>query len=141
MANNTWEIEGLKELQTYFNTLEVKLKKVIVRKALREGAKIIKLATLKFVPVKSGKTKDSIKVRAAKRKTGRIAYLVQIGKGDFQGETFYASFLEYGFRLKTKYGSKTIPAQAFMRQGFDSSKEAAKNKALEILKKEIENHR
>lgn len=66
-----------------------------------------------------GQLRDSLKLRAMKRKKGRIGYIVQSGKGDFRGDTYYAAFIEYG--------TSKMAAKAFMRPAFDTKHNEAES--------------
>lgn len=59
-----------------------------------------------------GQLRDSLKLRAMKSKKGRIGVMVQTKDGDFQGDTFYGAFIEYG--------TSKMAAKPYMRPAFDT---------------------
>jgi HK97 gp10 family phage protein len=72
-----------------------------------------------------GQLRDSLKIRAMKRKKGRIGYLVQSRGGDFKGDTYYAAFVEYG--------TSKMAARGFIRAAFDTQKQTA----TDIIEREV----
>lgn len=113
-------VKGVKEVQRAFLELEPKVARKVVRQALRKAVKPIQAAAKADAPVKSGKLKKAIKVRAMRRKKGRIGVLAIIGKGDFQGETWYGSVQEFGARKRRR-----IRAKHFMKKAYESKKAQA----------------
>lgn len=122
------ELKGAKELADLLRNMDRKLAKKLFRKALREGAKVIQAAAQAKAPVDTGLTRSAIKVRAAKRqKRGRFGVAVQVGEGDYRGETFYASFLEYGHKMGKR--SQGLGARS-RRESRKLRSEARANKAI-----------
>jgi len=64
-----------------------------------------------------GQLRDSLKIRAMKRKKGRIGFLVQTRDGDFKGKEYYAAFVEYG--------TSKMPGRGFIRAAFDTKKQTS----------------
>jgi len=77
-----------------------------------------------------GRLKKSIKVRAMKRKRGRVGFRVTTGAGEFKGDTFYGGMVEYG---TTKQ-----PPQPFMRPAWDQQKGTALQTYVSEVKREID---
>lgn len=103
----------------------------ILRKVLRAGTKEVANEIKSIAPVgETGQLKRAIKVRAAKRKKGRIAFMAQIGEGSFKGETFYGSFVDLGT-------AKQDP-QDFMEKPFDQHAGRVGDEILEETWKAIE---
>lgn len=141
MARGMVTLKGFKQLEKKLLGLEKKVAKKLVRRALRDGAKIIHQEARLRVPVKTGRLRRSIKVKAAKkRKKHQVAIIVQCGEGDFVGDTFYGGMIEFGYEKvpvyrgsdgrfrSAKRGTQpttTVPPQPFMRPAFDSKKGAA----------------
>lgn len=74
-------ITGVQEVDRRFRLLEPKLEKKIIRKGLRNGAKIVKKATADNLRGEThgfGAMAKALTVRAAKRRKGRIGILVEI---------------------------------------------------------------
>lgn len=149
----TLRLEGGKALERKLKTLPTRVRNKVVRTALREGAKIVQHATKELAPVRTGLLKKSIKVRAAKRKRGRIAINVQMGAGDYKGETFYGAFIEYGHRLgKRTNGIKRaqkkkqaindprpfIEGQHFMETAFNNTSATAARTIEQSIKRGTE---
>jgi len=99
---------------------------------MRKGMKIITTEAKQQAPVDTGLTRRSIKTRAGKRKRNVISIETRIGEGDFKGETFYASFLEFG---APKRGLEPRP---FMRPAYEREGEKARDVAMEALKEGLE---
>lgn len=118
MAKQPFIIKGIPAIEKAIRELEPKIAKKVIRKNIRKGLKPIKAEVEAQAPVESGATKASVKIRAMKGKRGRIGVNVQIGAGDFKGETFYAAFREYG--------TSKMEADPFMRRAFDNKAESAK---------------
>ena len=136
----TLRLEGGKALERKLKTLPTRVRNKVVRTALRDGAKIVQAETKSLAPVQTGLLKKSLKVRAMKRKKGRIGINVQMGAGDYKGETFYGAFVEYGHKLgKRTNGIKRaqkkgaavgdsrpmVPGQHFMERAFDNKSAVA----------------
>jgi len=87
--------------------------------------KIVASRVKALVPVDSGLTRSSVKVRAAKRSRKGFGINVQIGEGDYKGETFYAAFVEYG-TIKNK-------AARFMLRSFLQTGKQARRMCERLL--------
>jgi HK97 gp10 family phage protein len=88
------KLKGFAELEKALNELPEKIERNIVRSALRQAAKVIEAEAKRQVPVRSGKLRDSIRVRF-KLKNGRPMATVIAG-GTKKGQPFYAHFVEFG---------------------------------------------
>lgn len=131
------ELKGANEMILALGNLEQGIAKKYLRQALRAGAKFLQRALVINAPFKSGLTRSAIRVRAGKQKAGSVSMQVQIGAGDFKGDTFYAGFVNYGFWLNTnrvrrvKYAIKTyqvwqeryIPGTMWTNKTFDQVKD------------------
>jgi HK97 gp10 family phage protein len=153
VAGGFIEIQGGRELERALRALPGKVAKKIVRKALRAGAKPIQQDAKARAPKKTGKGAKSIKVRATKRRRkGTIGISVQTSAGDFAGDEFYMSFLEYGFNKVPTYrgrdgkiystprGTKPttkIEGKKFMAKAFDAKKDDAVRQISTVLRTEI----
>lgn len=129
-------VQGDKKLLAKLNRLGRTEANKVIRTALRAGSKTIADETKRLAPVgqdrgshKKGTLKRAIKVRAMKRKRGRIGTMVQIGQGFFKGATFYGGFVALGHKIGSRKlgGSRgQVPANEFM-------KTAVKNKEKQVL--------
>jgi HK97 gp10 family phage protein len=125
------KVEGLDELRKKLAELPTTIEKKILREELRGATKEIASEVKPLVPVgETGFLSRSIKVRSAKRKKGRIAFLAQIGEGAFKGESFYGSFVELG--------TTDQPAQHFMERGAEKVLPRLANDFPERIAKRIE---
>lgn len=139
--SDSLRIEGAKQIERRLKTLPAKVAGKITRQALRAGAKVIQAQAVSDAPRQTGLLARSIKVRAAKRKRGRIGILVQTAGGFFKGRTYYGAFQEFGWRVgPRRLGNKRrqVPGKHFMREAFDSQKVEAAQVVTEQLKAGIE---
>ena len=133
MGAFSFQLTGDKQLDAFFRTFPMKVQKKVVRKPLRDGAKIINDAAKTIAPVQSGQLRRALKVRAAKRSRRNknvVTVRPQIGEGDFKGDTFYGAFVEYG--------TKKMAGRHYMEQAFKTKSEPAKNVVLAGIKQGIE---
>lgn len=96
------KIKGAKETAAKLDALDKKVRRKVVSKAIRAGAKVIQQRAKANAPVRSGALKKAIVVRGSKyvgrrkKKRGEVAFNAQIGAGNFKGKTFYGGFQEFG---------------------------------------------
>ena len=88
-------VTGLRELQSFLDTLSPKIEKNILRGALRSGAKVIESEAKANVPVKDGVLRDSIRV-TGRLKGHTVTASIKAGGKTKSGDAFYARFVEYG---------------------------------------------
>jgi HK97 gp10 family phage protein len=143
------EVKGLAELHNRLKQLPAKIAVKVLRGALKEAAMPILHAARSKAPVDTGLLVSTIRTSAfmSKRKS-LVGVRVGTRAGDYKGESFYASFIEFGFHRgkRTKWVRKPkgrarkiasavagalnslrpfVPAQPFLRNAFDENKEAA----------------
>ena len=94
---STVHVKGLAELGRALQRFDEKMRKRLVRGALRAGARIIELRAESIVPVKSGKLKRSIRISTKQRGTLVIAS-VKAGATGKKGDAFYGHMVERGTR-------------------------------------------
>lgn len=149
----TLTLTGDKQLDRFFRTMPTRVQKKVVRKPLRDAAKLIQTAAKENAPERTGLLRRAIKVRAAKR-SRRFPFSVtvrpQIGAGDFKGKTFYGAFVEFGHRLGLrrnraaikrgieKDSRPVVEGQHFMERAFESKAQQAKQVALSGIRVGIE---
>jgi HK97 gp10 family phage protein len=107
-----------------------------VKKGLREGEKVIQKEAKKNAPRKTGQTKKAIKVKALRKRKDSYAVDLQIGKGDYKGDQFYASFQEFGWHAgKRKLGDnrKWIEGKHFMERAYQSKSDQAAEVAVNTI--------
>jgi HK97 gp10 family phage protein len=121
-------LTGFKELAEKLKQLPKKVAKNGLRRAVSSGAAIVRNAARKRAPVDTGEMKRDIMMKREKDKQGSgttgAVYSVYVRSGkksrlagkkrDVERDSFYWKFVEFG--------TKTIPAQPFMRPGFEESK-------------------
>lgn len=124
-------IAGEKEITRRLKLLPDRLKKKVLRQAMRASMKPVAAAVRSEVPVLSGLTKASVKVRSIKFKSrNNVGVKVMIGKGDYKGETYYAAFVQFG--------TSKIPADPFMDRAFSRTKDSAKAQAMTTIRAGID---
>ena len=116
---------GDKELARDFAALPFKVQKKLFRKSLRPGAKIVQARAKELVPVKTGRLKRSLKIRATRRARRVLGVQVLTGTREQLGispdaKGYYPAALEYGY--KTASG-KVVPKRSYLRRAADEKKE------------------
>jgi HK97 gp10 family phage protein len=116
-----FRVENWKAIDKKLKKLEKRTAKKVVTKELRNTAKVFQKESKTLAPVEKGDLKKSIKVKAMKRKKGRIGVNAIISEGDFKGDQYYGSFQEFGWkpgkRGSDQRGEMTTP-KAFMDSGW-----------------------
>ena len=146
------KIEGLQKLNNALKQFPLELQKKALRQAVATSSNVIKKEVLARAPVRTGKLRDNVYRAYLKEKSdsGRAVYVVGVRMGRKKryinsaknrrlnkvgqsyrkdGEAFYWKFLEFG--------TKTIPAQPFVRPAFDAKKDEAINVIKSSLEKSI----
>ncbi|MBI1347242.1 hypothetical protein GC163_13255 [bacterium] len=90
------DIRGLNRVLKQLRNLEPKLSKKVLRKALREGAKVVQKEAKSTIPKVSGTTRKSLKVRAGKRSKHTIRFKMVTAFPKSDADAFYYSFVELG---------------------------------------------
>jgi HK97 gp10 family phage protein len=136
----SFKLNGFDGLDRALAELEPRLARKIERQGLREAAKVIQQEAVANAPEDTGTLKQSIKVRAIKRKKGFCGVQVTTGQGFFRGETFYGAFIEFGHHVGSrKLGDARafVPPRPFMRPAFDSKKEQAAAAVAESVRQAL----
>ncbi len=119
MVEISVKLHGAKELRDALAKLPSEMGERVLRRATFKGANIIKDAYSENMPVRTGKTKKSIRARLDSKPIETVA-LYHIGAGHF-----VAKFVEFG--------TKFMPAQHPLQEAFDEkSKEA-----VDVVQKEL----
>lgn len=113
-----FRVVGLADLKCAIDEMEKSVRNKGIRKALRAGANVVRRAEIAAAPNMSGATRKAIKVRAAKRRPGRISVLCQVGAGWFVGTEYYAGFVEWGHKIgkRTAEVKRTMARISKMRR-------------------------
>ncbi len=129
-------ISGTEELTALLKAFPTKIANKAVRKGTRAGVKVIARTAKRFAPRRTGLLARSMKVRAMKRRRGRIGAVILTGKaGAFKGDTFYGAFQEFGWvaggrkRSTRSKGSIRILFGLRQQEGLHFMERAAKAKA------------
>lgn len=130
-------LTGDKALNRKLQRLAGPVAKKIVRQAARIAVKPVLSAARNTVPVRSGKLRRAIKIRALPRSRTRVGVRVTLGDQEFTGETFYGGFQEWGWktgkRNSTTAARRQIPGRHFLLRAAESQRETA----LKIYAREI----
>lgn len=131
------KIEGINEAIKNLKILGDKMQRKAVASSLRDGTKLLKSAVQADAPVKSGATKAAVKVRAGKRKKGKVSMMVSIGEGWFKGATFYAAFDALGHMQGSRKNGdrKHIPGNRYLQNAMAQATEPVLEKIKESLAK------
>jgi len=128
--NMNIKIEGAKELERKLLSMEPKLARKSVMRALRAGARPILARAKALVPAPTGALKKSLKIRALKKRRYSHGVMVATSEGWFKGDEFYGAFVEFG--------TSKMPPHPFMRPAFDAEKKNAEQIIAAELRKGIE---
>jgi HK97 gp10 family phage protein len=141
MSLDTKNIQGADSVVAMLNKLDADAPKFIA-KANRAGAKLLKTAAEGEAPVRSGFLKSQIRIRTSNKKSkGVYRATVGVGKKDWTGEAFYASFVLWGHKAGPRTlgdSRKEVPANDFLKRTGASSGEAAADAVIDSLKTSIE---
>jgi HK97 gp10 family phage protein len=140
----TTTLQGSEELMRIFALLPVEMERSIITDAAKEALQPMLNAARQKCPIyqgpprpdiEPGKGRDSLKIKV-KRGHGSLGAQVVTGEGDFKGDTFYMSFLEFGhgvgkrgstaraLREHLGLGLPRVPEHPFLRPAFDETKDA-----------------
>ena len=92
------EVINAKRIMRTMETLEPKMRKKLLRKAMRQAAKNVMVELRPMLPVDTGRLRKSLKVRALPRSRVRFGYRVF-------SDVPYAKVVEYGDRSRGPNGS------------------------------------
>jgi len=144
MARNSFKIEGMKELERSIKRLGDVPQKAVTP-AARKGANIWRNAAKALAPVDQGNLKKGIVLKGEKAtKKGKKVYQVTFdkNKNDIFVKTsksgkrsYYPASQEYGYF--TQNGGY-IPGFHFMKKAAEENKEAAEQKIVSELTKNID---
>lgn len=140
MARGSIKLFGGKELEAALKGLDEKIAKSIARKAVKAGAEPILHAARSMVDIDTGKLLESIVIKTGTRKGKSIFATVGTKAGDYKGQTFYGSFLEYGHYAGSRRigNARTwVPARPFLRPAFDQNVHKSTNIIQNTLANEI----
>jgi len=124
MVRITAQLHGVQEVQKALKQFQPTLQKKLQRKATRKAGKPVLDTARARVPVKTGKLRKNLKLRAAKRKRSStvVGVSVQTPTRDVLGISqsdpyYYPTVLEYGSSLRN------IRARPYLRPALDENRE------------------
>ena len=139
MANDRFDISilGAEHLSQALAALPANLERKVLTKALRQAGKFYQTLAAARSPRDSGKLATSYKVRALKRRKGRVGVMIQAGTRaqlgiDPKQRGYYPAHTEFGHRDRAGVHHAANP---FMR----SSLRTGQNAIFAILRQEIDN--
>jgi len=158
MTSVTHTIDGLDALLARLGRLPDKVRRGVLRPALKAGAKTIAAAIAARAPVMTsrpygpskrhsspGTLKGAVRVLAGRRKKGYVSMRATLDAKSFAGVYFYAAPLTYGHKIvlpkrgggSRALGRKTAPVP-FIAAGFAAAEGAAASAVKAALGKGIE---
>lgn len=118
---------GIPELKRALEGLDKKVRNKAISRAQRAGAKILAREIKANVAVVTGAEKQSVKVRAGKRRKGKTSVDVVVGRG----EVYYVGFNEFGTRKQK--------ANPVIRRALEARRDEMLEAIGEVLEVEIVN--
>lgn len=124
MARLNLELLGADELVAKLRAFPEVIEKKIVRQAIRKAVKPIMATAKENAPVDTGKMRDTIRLRALKRRRNRVGFAIITGTREELGipsdyEWYYPSIVELGD------GTGNHPPTRFLRNAMDAHRESA----------------
>jgi HK97 gp10 family phage protein len=162
----TIDLEGFDALTRAFNSLPGALQNRFLRPALRAGAKVMLKSVQRTAPRsdQAPHVDMTLKIKAMKRKQGRVGFVVITGKREALGiknrDTYYPAHIEYGYlagprvqgpinpakgestraaarRLQFEGGRRHIPANPFMKRGLEQGRAEATEAIAQELSRRL----
>lgn len=135
----TFRTKGAKETIAALNELGKRIRTKIIKKALREGGKIILREARARAPVKTKKLRKSIKIRVnrAARRRNVIQMTIapgtreELGISPSRDVAYYPAVLEYGS------AKRNIHPRAYMRSAENMRKDQAQKHAEALIREMI----
>ncbi len=126
------KITGLKELENKLKELGPKVQKKVVRKAIREGNKVMLQAARGEAPKgETGALAKSLKIKTRfHKKSGTLTGIVQTSDKTLTGETYYGGFVELGTKFQEP--------NPWLERAFEKVKDTVLTKTTSTLKTGIE---
>lgn len=136
--------QQLKRIVSLSRVIPTALRNKIIRQETRAAAKLVLLPAAKqTIPVRTGKLRKSIKIRAIKRSRVNSGVRLALSGEGFTGDAFYGGFIEYGFRpgrrpgkgkadTRRKVAGRETLRDVARRHGLRAANMAAENMVLRI---------
>jgi HK97 gp10 family phage protein len=125
-------ITGIREIDRKLKTLEARVQKKILRRAMRTGMKVVLAEAQALVPVLSGLTKENLKLRAGKRSRNKTTLNVQVANAEgltketSEGKKFF-------YPAVVEWGHDNVPPHPFMRPAYDTKGPEGRDKTMNEL--------
>jgi len=119
------------EIVMNLEKLEKKIQRKFVRKAMREGAKVLLNEARARVPVRTGNLKKSLGINTRTKKGNIEMYVSPRKGGKYDG--YYGLFVELG--------TKKMSARPFLRPAFEAKGEEAVKVFRNTLKRLLDEYR
>jgi HK97 gp10 family phage protein len=139
MASNRFDISmlGVPELSQALAALPEKLERKVLTKALRQAGKYYLMLAKARAPRDQGRLSSTMKLRALKRRKGRVGVMIQTGTRSELGidpkqRGYYPAHTEFGHRDRAGVHH---PANPYMRTSLKTGESAM----VAILRQEIDN--
>jgi hypothetical protein len=131
------DISGWKHLLSAIKELNKQQERLIYSQTLRDGAKEYQKAVIEEAPEgETGQLKKGPKVKAMKRKAGRVGFSVKYTLED--GMKWYVNAIEYGAKHSGSSHNAVIPPNRFMTRAFDRITPGLEKKLPETMKQKLE---
>lgn len=121
MANETFNVRGLKELHAMLQQLPVRIERNIMRGAIRAGANVFRDAARQAAPVHDGDLKRSIKTSSTNVKKGKVT--VNVGT-----DLFYARMVEFGTATYYTGNGRTVGGPYYIPKRDKAGKSSKRKK-------------
>lgn len=95
-------VRGDKQVIRRLKQFTPNLQRKILRTASRAAAKPVLSAARANAPLRTGRLKSSLKVRAIPKSRVRVGIRVATGAGWFKGKEFYGAFQEFGWKTGSR---------------------------------------
>lgn len=119
------EVDGIKQLFKKLDQLEPKMARKPLRTGTRKGARLVLEVARALAPVDEGDLEASLRVRAGKRRRGRIEHNAIAGAEQGAGDPYYAGFVNFGTRFQE--------ADWYMTQAFQTTWPAAEQEVVKEI--------
>lgn len=119
----TLRFKGGKELARELNKLDTRMRRNIIREAVREGADVVIEEAQIRAPVRTGQLRDSIKRQLDSKESTKYAAVYKVG-----WSVFYGHLIEFGIPA---YG---VGAQPFLRPAFEAKRGEAQNAMAAVVR-------
>jgi HK97 gp10 family phage protein len=138
-----FEVKGLRELGLQMRTLSADMAGKVARQATASGASVVRKAVRDGVPVDTGNLRAAIVMKRLRQTNLTEEYVVAVrkgkrrdvtaakkGEGKLGKDAYYAHMVEFG--------TVKMPAQPFVRPGFEASAQPATQAIVKRLKQRID---